>query len=91
MPSRLGQRWLRILPAFATYSFACLDRSNHGCSGSGGDSGHQQGSRKFVPTNIAGEITAYINSSGVLGGFFATCLIGVANAHVSIDPGGFYY
>ena len=44
---------------------------------------------ELVPANIAGEITAYINSSGALGGFFGTWLIGVANAHVSIDPGGF--
>ena len=44
---------------------------------------------ELVPANIAGEITAYINSSGALGGFFGTWLIGVANAHVSIDRGGF--
>ena len=44
---------------------------------------------ELVPASIAGEITAYINSSGALGGFFGTWLIGVANAHVSIDPGGF--
>jgi nitrate/nitrite transporter NarK len=44
---------------------------------------------ELVPANIAGEIPAYINSSGALGGFFGTWLIGVANAHVSIDPGGF--
>lgn len=44
---------------------------------------------ELVPANIAGEITAYINSSGSLGGFFGTWLIGVANAHVGIDRGGF--
>jgi sugar phosphate permease len=44
---------------------------------------------ELVPASIAGEITAYINSSGALGGFFGTWLIGVANAHVGIDPGGF--
>lgn len=44
---------------------------------------------ELVPADIAGEIMAYINSSGALGGFFGTWLIGVANAHVSIDRGGF--
>lgn len=44
---------------------------------------------ELVPASFAGEITAYINNSGALGGFFGTWLIGVANAHASIDPGGF--
>ena len=44
---------------------------------------------ELVPHDVAGEITADINSSGALGGFFGTWLIGVANAHVSIDRGGF--
>jgi len=44
---------------------------------------------ELVPASVAGEITAYINSSGALGGFFGTWLIGVANAHVSVDRGGF--
>jgi len=89
MASRLGHRWLRLLPAvFITSSLAYLDRSNYGFGGAMyAPYGLFFASiSEFVPANIAGEIMAYINSSGALGAFFGTWLIGVANAH---DRGGF--
>jgi sugar phosphate permease len=44
---------------------------------------------EILPKNVAGEITAVINSSGALGGFAGTWLVGLLEAHTGNSRAGF--
>jgi MFS-type transporter involved in bile tolerance (Atg22 family) len=44
---------------------------------------------EILPKNVAGEITAVVNSSGALGGFAGTWLVGLLEARTGNSRAGF--
>jgi nitrate/nitrite transporter NarK len=46
---------------------------------------------EMLSKNVAGEVTAVINSCGALGGFFGTWFVGLLEAHTGNSRAGFLF